>query len=237
MRDLVASEQASKVVTADQSVQAPMDGFATTDNRVLNAWGAWLGALATNAEAALAAALAYRQLEDRARDSWLAAVEIDADRLEIPRVAVFAPLLAVEVDPERRLRILKAMGPSDESSAPTEGVRGLVGQDERGLRVCVVIAPLYLEFVQVLACGYRAGHGFEWVRHDPILCRDAAPVESQVLEGAVLEDIPLKALIDELAHAVVAHKSSERPLPEALSLFAHLSDAQDSGAVPLLDLR
>ena len=100
-----------------------------------------------------------------------------------------------------------------------------------------MIAPLYLEFVQVLACGYRASRGFEWVRHDPILCREAVPVESQVLEGAVLEDIPLKILIDELAHAVVAHKRSERALPEALSFFAHLFDAQESGASSLLDLR
>ena len=231
MRDLVASEQASNVVTADQCAQAPMD------NRVLNAWGAWLTALATNAEAALAAALAYRQLEDGARDSWLTAVEVDAERLDVPKVAVFAPLLAVEADPERRLRILKAMGPSEEIGAPTAGVRGLVGQDERGLRVGVVIAPLYLEFVQVLACGYRANQGFEWVRHDPILCRETAPVEKQVVEGAVLEEIPLKVLIDELAHAVVAHKRSERPMPEALSFFANLFDAQESRAGLLFDLR
>ncbi len=225
------------MVTADQTMQVSRDSIGATDNRVLDAWGAWLSALATNAEAAMAAALAYRQLEDQARDSWLAAVEIDADRLNVPRVAVFAPLLAAEFDPERRLRILKAMGPFDEICAPAENARGLVGQDERGLRVCVVVTPLYLDFVQVLACGYRANEGFDWVRHDPILCRTSAPIESHVLEGASLEAVPLKALIDELAHAVVAHKRSERPLPEALSFFAHLFDAHESGVCPLLELR
>jgi hypothetical protein len=196
-----------------------------------------LGALATNAEAALAAALAYKQLEGEARDSWLAAVEQDVDRLEIPRIAAYAPLLAVESDPERRLRIANAIGDGDGGSATSSCVIGLAGYDPQGQRICVVIAPLYLDFVQVLACCYRAHEGFEWVRHEPILCRASAPVESQMLDGAALEAVPMKLLIDELAHAVVAHNRSRRPLPEALSFFAHLFDAQEASSGSYLELR
>ncbi len=201
---------------------------------MISAWCAWLAALATNAEAALAAALAYKQLEGPARDSWLTAVEHDTDRLNVPRVAVFAPLLAVESDPERRLRITRAMGPADEAATPKLGAKGLCGLSDNGLRVGIVVTPLYLDFVQVLACGYRPNQGFEWVRHEPILNRTSAPVESQNLDGATLEAVPLKVLVDELAHAVVAHNRSQRPLPDALTFFADLFDAQDSDTPQLL---
>lgn len=195
------------------------------DHRVMSAWCAWLGALATDAEAALAAALAYKQLEGPARDSWLSAVEHDADRLDVPRVALFAPLLAVEVDPARRGRILQSMGPTDDVATPRLGASGLVGCTRDGLRIATVTTPLYLDFVQVLACAFRPGIGFEWVRHDPIVGRDAAPRAGAVVDGVGLETIPLKALVDQLAYAVVAHTRSNRPLPEGLSCFADLFDA------------
>jgi hypothetical protein len=195
------------------------------DRRVMNAWCAWLGALATDAEAALAAALAYKQLEGPARESWLSAVEHDADRLDVPRVALFAPLLAVEAEPERRARILRAMGPADEAATPRLGASGLFGRGRDGLRVATVTTPLYLDFVQVLACAYRPGQGFEWVRHDPIVNRDAAPAPGLQLDGVELEAMPLKHLVDDLAHAVVAHVRSKRPLPEGLSCFADIFDA------------
>jgi len=202
-------------------------GSASTSNdrRVMSAWCAWLGALATDAEAALAAALAYKQLEGPARESWLSAVEHDADRLDVPRVALFAPLLAVESDPERRARILCAMGPADDAVTPRIGASGLHGCTREGLRIAVVTTPLYLDFVQVLACAYRRGHGFEWVRHDPIVSRVAAPVPGHQIEGVALEAMPLKHLVDELAHAVVAHARTKQPLPEGLSCFADLFDA------------
>lgn len=202
--------------------------LTSPENRVLGAWGAWLNALATNAEAAMAAALAYKQLDDRARDQWLAAVEQDVHGLNVPKVAVFAPLLAVEFDVERRARVLRAMGESDVAPTGSERARGLLGIGKDGLRIGVLIAPLYLDFVQVLACGYRANQGFEWVRHDPILRRDTVPIASQELEGTLLEDVSLRALIDELAYAVIAHKRSGQTLPDALSCFAHLFDANDS---------
>ncbi len=234
MRDSVDPEQGPCAATAD----AQAGGMASTaDGRVVGAWCAWLGALATNAEAALAAALAYKQLGDEARDHWLSAVEQDMEHLDIPRVAAFAPLLAVEADPERRLRISNAIGSTGDEAAVRSDVKGLVGYDERGLRICVVIAPLYLDFVQVLACGYHVHQGFEWVRHEPIMCRTAAPVESQTLDGATLDWVSMDQLVDELAHAVVAHRRSERPMPEALSFFAHLFDTQASRAATLLEWR
>jgi len=234
MRDVVEPEQGRYVATAGET---PCDNGSATDQRVISAWCAWLGSLATNAEAALAAALAYKQLEGPARDRWLAAVEHDMNSLDVPRIAALAPLLAVEVDPERRVRISNAIGSTEDALVTTSLASGLVGCDPQGLRVCVVIAPLYLDFVQVLACGYRVHQGFEWVRHEPILCRTSAPVEAQVLDSAILEAVPMKMLIDELAHAVVAHKRSAKPLPEALCFFAHLFDAQESSALPLLDMR
>ena len=216
------------MATVEQTSQSTRDTPVNSEKRVLNAWCAWLGALATNAEAALAAALAYKQLEGPARESWLAAVEHDADKLNVPRVAVFAPLLAVESDPERRLRITRAMGPADAAATPKLGARALAGLSGDGLRVAIVVTPLYLDFVQVLACGYRPAQGFEWVRHEPILSRASAPVEQQYLDGAKLDTVPLKVLVDDLAHAILAHNRSQRPLPEALSFFADLFDAQES---------
>jgi len=45
------------MATVEQSSQPARDTPAPSEKRVLNAWCAWLCALATNAEAALAAAL------------------------------------------------------------------------------------------------------------------------------------------------------------------------------------
>jgi hypothetical protein len=49
-----------------------------------------------------------------------------------------------------------------------------------------------------------------------------APYTGTELEGVVLEQTPLKPLIEELAHAVLAHRRSGQPLPEALHGFVDL---------------
>jgi hypothetical protein len=192
------------------------------DARVSAAWREWLGAMATDAEAALAAAMAYKELDDTARDSWLQALEHDAPSLGVPRIAVYAPLLSVESDPERRQRIMQAIGPDDEAALPRTDPCGFSGCSGDGTRVATVVWPLYLDFVQVLACGYRPSEGFAWVRHDPIVQQDAAPRPGDVLLGALLEATPLKSLVDDLALAVLAHTRSGRALPEALRVFADL---------------
>src|ERR1041384_8509931 len=136
-----------------------------TDSRVLDAWCEWLGALATDAGAALAGALAHRELDAKGRTSWLNALEQDSVRLKVPRIAVYAPLLAVESDPERRERITFAMGPAQAEATPRAAIQALAAQRPDGLRIAAVVVPLYLDFVQVLACAYRPGRGVSWGGH------------------------------------------------------------------------
>jgi hypothetical protein len=209
---------------APSSAGAALTNAACTgvDARVLEAWCAWLRALATDAEAALSAAMAYKELDGPSRDTWLSALEQDAAELSVPRIAVYAPLLAVESDPARRARITQAMGPEEESAVPRIRPRALCGTARPGEQVAAIVSPLYLEFVQVLACGYRTSEGFLWVRHDPIVKLDAAPRSGDVVMGTVLESTPLKSLVDDLAIAVLAHGRSGRELPEALRVFADL---------------
>jgi len=192
------------------------------DRRIVDAWCTWLDALATDAEAALAAALAYEELDGRARDTWLKALEQDSERVGVPRIAMYAPLLAVESDPVRRQRITQAMGQPDARATPRVPARGFCGRTPEGMSVATVVSPLYLSFVQVLACGYYPGRGFEWVRHDPIMDADQAPRAQDEVEGAVLESVPLSTLVDELAVTVLAHQRSGRALPDALRVFADL---------------
>lgn len=202
--------------------RTPLPGDTRPETRVVDAWCEWLGALATDAEAALAAAIAYRELDASGREHWLNALEQDAVRLNVPRIAVYAPLLAVESDPERRERITDAIGPVDASATPRVAAQGLGGRLPDGSSVAVLITPLYLDFVQVLAVSYRVDRGFGWVRHDPIVDTRQAPRHGERIDGALLERTPLKSLIDDLAHAVLAQKRSGRELPEALRVFADL---------------
>jgi hypothetical protein len=192
------------------------------DVRVQLAWRQWLEALATDADAAVAASMAYAQLDGAARDQWLEAVEQEKDRLCVPRIALYAPLLAVEADPARRSLILSSIGPGDEAATPRASTRALHGTCSDGLRVAAIVTPLYMDFAQVLACGFRATEGIAWVRHDPIVDRRDTPKPGDELGGVVLENAPLRPLVDELAHAVVAHSRHGRSLPEALRAFADL---------------
>jgi hypothetical protein len=223
---------ASKLAGAAAGSTPLPDVQRGTDTRVLDAWCEWLGALATDAEAALAAAIAYRELDAHGRISWLNALEQDSVRLKVPRIAVYAPLLAVESDPERRERITFAMGPADASVTPRAAIEALSAVRSDGLRIATVVVPLYLDFVQVLACAYRPERGFTWVRHDPIVEAKRVPRPGEELDGAVLERTPLKALIDELSHAVLSQRRSGRELPEALRVFADLFGPNVGGSTP-----
>lgn len=202
----------------------PLPTVAATgaDPRLVDVWCAFLGRLATDAEAALAAAMAYRELDGPARDVWIAALEQDIDRVSVPRIAVYAPLLAVETDPKRRAVVLQAIGPDQADATPRTSAFALASRVEGPSRVTAIIAPLYLDFVQVLACAYQRGECFDWVKHDPIVERTRAPRPGDVVGGAVLEATPLGAAVDDLAITVVAHTRTGRPLPEALSVFADL---------------
>src|SRR5262245_1508381 len=80
------------------------------DPRIHAAWREWLAALATDAEAGIAAAHVYAELPAPARDAWLDALAEDHPNLGVPPVAIYAPLLSVETDPARRARMEQAMG-------------------------------------------------------------------------------------------------------------------------------
>jgi hypothetical protein len=214
----VLSKSISEGRTADAVETAEP---ASTDERVRAAWHAWLCALATDPEAALAAALAYEALDERGRTLWLDALDQDWPHLSVPKLAIYAPLLSVEMDPERRVRIQTAVGESGVISRRPAG-RALRGVADDGDRIVAVVLPLYLEFVHVLACRIRPQDGFVWVRRDPIVHdRDAPRIRSE-LEGIVLEQTPLKPVVEELAHAVLAHRRSGRELPESLRAFVDL---------------
>jgi hypothetical protein len=195
---------------------------APADDRVRAAWHAWLSALATDAEAALAAALSYEALDGEGRTLWLDALDQDAPQVEVPKVALYAPLLSVETEPDRRARIEAAVEEESAVNRKRPKARALRGVAPNGERMVVVILPLYLQFVHVVACRFRASEGFVWVRRDPIVLDRDAPRRQGEIEGIVLEETPLKPIVEELAHAVVAHRRSGRPLPDALHAFADL---------------
>lgn len=190
--------------------------------RSVQAWRAWLGALANDAEAAQAAALAYEQLDASGRDAWLDSLILDAAELGVPRIAVYAPLLAVENDGTRRERIETAMGPLEPLAAPRGATKALLSVRSEDIKVAVLISPLYMDFVQVMACGYRVGEAFDWVRHDPIVSARRAVRAGDRVAGVVVEAAPLKGVVDELALTIVAHNRSRRQLPATLKAFAHV---------------
>lgn len=221
-----------------------------TDPRLRSAWRSWLSALATDAEAAMAAALAYESLPDEGRDAWLDALDDDAPTLRVPKIALYAPLLAVESQLERRARIEASLDesdrgasgesrsvhssdslgtfadPADEELAPVSSsrqTRALRGIAPDGKHVCMILSPLYLDFVQVLICRYTPHGGFVAVKHDPL--RHAAEVphgSSSEVDGVAVEDTPLRVVVEELAHAVLADRRARREAPPALTHFAHL---------------
>jgi len=197
------------------------------------AWRSWLAALGSDAEAALAASMAYAQLEAPGREQWLAALEHDLGAVEVAPVAAYAPLLAVERDPERRSRMLQAMGNRVHRTATWSEARALHGISRDGRRVAAIVRPSYLDFVEVLAFGYHPREGIDWVRHDPIVGAPSAPALGQELNGIALQSTSVGAVVDELAHAVVAHTRSARPIPDALRAFADLFG--NVGRVPVSD--
>ncbi len=209
----------------------PSEGMP--EERAVAAWCQWLDALATDAQAALSASLAYEQLDGPLRDHWLDALLQDRARIKVPLIAVYAPLIAVEKDPERRARIQACIGPA-EWSLPSAGIRAFWGKTKEGGRVGVIVSPLYLEFVQVLSCRWHARQGFDWVRHEPFLERTLAPNHGSVFEGVRLEVTPLRGMIDELSYTILAHQRSGLVIPEELRSHASLFHAQPVSASAVL---
>jgi len=212
-----------------------MPGETDDDDRVRAAWRSWLSALATDAEAAMAAALAYESLPDEGRDAWLDALESDGPGLGVPLVALYAPLLAVESGTARRERIERTItGDVADGRAAGPETRALRGVARDGTHACVIVAPLYLEFVQVLQCRYTPAGGFVAVRHEPL--RHAGELGFvRDVDGVPVEPTPLRVVVEELAHAILADKREQRVTPPALASFAHLFGPtleDDDGAGP-----
>ena len=205
---------------------APAAERSSSDARLVAAWQEWLKALATDADAAIAAAHVYRDLPEPARDAWLDALTEDSPALAVPAVAIYAPLLAVESDPDRRARMERAIG-SDMGARPDpRRARALRGIARDGARVLALVSPLYLRFVEVLWCRYTVDDGFVWVRHDSLISEQDSPADGSRFEDVVLEATPITPVIEELAHAVLAQRRHGREPPAPLQLFAHLFDAR-----------
>lgn len=209
----------------DPSEPPASAGGGIVSQREHAAWRSWLSAMASDAEAAMAAALAYESLSDEARDAWLDALAVDAPLVQVPRVALYAPLLAVEVDERRRARIVDALAlaqtpPSTRTRAGARALRG-VGVD--GKLACVILSPLYLDFVELLACLYDVRQGISFAKHEPLCHRDQVPARATALLGGIaLSATPLPDVVEELAHAVVADKRGGRNAPAAVARFTHL---------------
>ncbi len=235
-RTRTAGPKEAQHATAAMPADLRESGVHVLPQRVQRVWEEWLQKLASDPEAALAAALAYRELDDAAREEWLTALDSDLDHLGVSKVAVYAPLLAVERDPRRRYRIELSLLASGAALADRRSpFTALCARGSDGRRLAVLVRPLYLDFVQVLACAYMPRRNFLWVRHDPIALRDEVPRPGSVLDGEVLDAAPAKALLDDLAETVVSHSRSGLELPEALCLFADLfsPDPADFGECSL----
>ena len=216
-------EESTLTTGSGSTVATPREipGPPEHDGRSTAVWRQWLSSMASDAEAALSAAIAYREMDGPGREQWLTSLEFDAPEVEVPKVALYAPLLAVEQDPERRSRLIFALGDDTEQPLTTTQHLALFGEARDSTRVYVVSTPLYLQFSQVLACGVKRGI-FEWVRHDPIVGPEGIPHSGQDLEGVCLMKAPMKSVLDELASAVLSHQRSGRALPEALSVLGDL---------------
>jgi hypothetical protein len=219
VRSIVAEQTPLSDVRSVVAEETPFP--SPFEERSRAAWRAWLSALASDAESAMAAALAYEALDGADRTLWLDALDQDAPQLSVPSVALYAPLLSVETDPERRARIWAAVR-ADETGLPRAAGRALRGVATNGDRIVVVVIPLYLRFVHVLAGRIHPHDGFVWVKRDPIVKDEDALRSSCELDGVVLESTPLKPVVEELAHAVLAHRRSGRSLPSALKPFADI---------------
>lgn len=197
---LVASERAGSV-----------------DPRAHAAWRTWLAALAKDADAVTAAALAYESLGPEGRDAWLDALDSDAPLVGVPKVALYAPLLGVEEDDGRRARIVLHVASAEPRSTPPRAFVGLRGHD----RVCLVVTPLYLDFVEILYCRYDPDIGIreawhKWLVHQ----RDVVDYAAEV--GVTTTEAPLPQVVEELAHAVVADRRAGRAAPPSLMRYIDL---------------
>jgi hypothetical protein len=212
------ASSAHELMRASESVLlAANDRVTSLDPRTHAAWRTWLAALAKDASAATAAALAYESLEGVGRDAWLDALDVDAPNVDVPKIALYAPLLGVEQDDARRERIAANVTGAAKRSTPP---RALVGS-KNGDRVCLIISPLYLDFVELLFCRYDQDQGIREARHEWLVHKNEVTTCARDL-GVPMVDVPLPQVVEEIAHAVVADRRAGRDAPDALMVYIDL---------------
>ena len=84
----------------------------------------------------------------------------------------------------------------------------------------VLILPLYLSFVRLLVCRFVRNQGFDWVVQDPIVHENDIPKTGGVIDGVTVFDAGVDAVVDELAHAVLAQRRQGKELPKLLRDYA-----------------
>ena len=210
------------------------------DPRMAGAFRAWLEALATDPDAATAAAMAYESLGPEGRDAWLDAVEAEAPHVEVPALALYAPLLGVEPDKGRRARMADALSEAPLALATARTMRALLGLHPSGDAVAAIVIPLYLDFVELLVCRYEPDTGITSARRGPLLrSADVWDGAQRVreIDGVAVDEVPFARVIEDLAHALVADKRGGRPPPEPLRTYEFLftldlADAFTDAVVP-----
>lgn len=200
---------------------AASERVTSLDPRTHAAWRTWLAALAKDASAATAAALAYESLSPEGRDAWLDALEVDAPNVDVPKIALYAPLLGVEQDDDRRERIAAHVTGAPRKSTPPSALVATMHRDRGVDRVCLIVSPLYLDFVELLFCRYDQDEGVREARHEWLVHRDEVETWSRQL-GVTMTSAPLQLVIEELAHAVVADRRAGRKAPDALMAYSDL---------------
>jgi len=196
---------------------AASERVSSVDPRAHAAWRTWLAALAKDPEAVTAAALAYESLGPDGRDAWLDALDSDSPDVGVPKIALYAPLLGVEEDDARRARIVLHVVGAARRSTPPRALVGTRGEDH----VCLIISPLYLDFVEILFCRYHPDVGIreawhKWLAHK----NDVAACMAEA--GGPMTDGRLAHVVEELAHAVVADRRAGRAAPPSLVRYMDL---------------
>ena len=113
---------------------------------------------------------------------------------------------------------------NDPSAFRGRPVRALSAIAPGGARVVALIQPVYLRFVRVLWCRFSPDEGVFWARHDSLVSEADAPRSGTVVDGLSLEPTPLPPVVEELAHAILAHRRRGAELPSSLREFADLFD-------------
>lgn len=206
------SEKGVESVRLAASVRA-----SSVDPRAHAAWRTWLAALAKDADAVTAAALAYESLGPEGRDAWLDALDADSPHVGVPKIALYAPLLGVEEDEERRARIVVHVVGAARRSTPPRALVGSHGED----RVCLIVTPLYLDFVEILFCRYDPDVGIREAWHKWLAHVNDVKVAAEEV-GVPMKEGPLPQVVEELAHAVVADRRGGRRAPPSLVRYIDL---------------